>query len=147
MLATAGRVMLITSLPREAWVGSRILELYRRRWQVELVFKRLKSLIGLEELRVHDNELVRVWIHAVLLVALLIDAERPSLTRERPDSPPSANHAEDTSPSGVCRAAPPWPDRHRSGNGSVMGHSVRQIAAPAERATTTTALPRGHRPE
>ena len=100
MLATAGCVMLITSLPREAWAGSRILELYRRRWQVELVFKRLKSLIGLEELRVHDNELVRVWIHAVLLIALLIDAERPSLMRERPDSPPSANRAEDTSPSG-----------------------------------------------
>jgi IS4 transposase len=100
MLATAGCVVLITSLPREAWAGSRILELYRRRWRVELVFKRLKSLIGLEELRVHDNELVRVWIHAVLLIALLIDAERPSLMRERPDSPPSANRAEDTCPSG-----------------------------------------------
>jgi hypothetical protein len=73
---------------------------------VELAFKRLKSLIGLEELRVHDNELVRVWIHAVLLVALLIDAERPSLTREGPDSPPSANRAEDTSPSGDSSRCP-----------------------------------------
>jgi hypothetical protein len=101
MLATAGCLMLITSLPREAWAGSRILALYRRRWQVELAFKRLKSLVGLEELRVHDNELLRVWIHAVLLVALLIDAERPSLWREGPVSPPSGCRGEDMSPSGV----------------------------------------------
>ena len=86
-LATAGCLMLITSLPREAWPASRILSLYRRRWQVELAFKRLKSLIGLEELRVHDKELVRVWIHAVLLIALLIDAERPSPRCEGPVSP------------------------------------------------------------
>jgi hypothetical protein len=100
-LATAGCLMLITSLPREAWASSRILELYRRRWQVELVFKRLKSLIGLEELRVHDSELVRVCIHAVLLIALLIDAERPSLGCERPDSPPSTRRADDTFRSGA----------------------------------------------
>jgi IS4 transposase len=100
-LATAGCVMLITSLPREAWAGSRILDLYRRRWQVELVFKRLKSVIGLEELRVHDAELVGVWIHAVLLIALLIDAERPSLGCDGPDSPPSAIGGDDVCPSGV----------------------------------------------
>lgn len=86
-LVTAGCLMLITSLPREAWPAERVLTLYRRRWQVELAFKRLKSLIGLEDLRVHDSELVAVWIHAILLVALLIDNERPSLHRERPVSP------------------------------------------------------------
>jgi hypothetical protein len=99
-LATAGCLMLITSLPREAWPAARVLALYRRRWQVELAFKRLKSLIGLEELRVHDSELVRVWIHAVLLVALLIDAERPSAWREEPDSPRWAREREGPFPSG-----------------------------------------------
>jgi hypothetical protein len=95
-LVTAGCLMLITALPREASYSlspgltrgaERVLTLYRRRWQVELAFKRLKSLIGLEDLRVHDSELVGVWIHAILLVALLIDNERPSLHRERPVSP------------------------------------------------------------
>ena len=95
-LVTAGCLMLITSLPRGASYSlppgltrgaERVLTLYRRRWQVELAFKRLKSLIGLEDLRVHDSELVAVWIHAILLVALLIDNERPSLHRERPVSP------------------------------------------------------------
>jgi len=87
-MATAGCVMLVTSLPRDAWPALRLLELYRRRWQVELAFKRLKSLIGLESLRVHDSELVGVWIHAVLLVALLIDHERPTHLSAAPDSPP-----------------------------------------------------------
>lgn len=99
-LATAGSLMLITSLPRDVWPVSRILALYRRRWQVELAFKRLKSLMGLEELRVHDAELVRVWVHAVLLVALLIDAERPSAPHERPDSPRSGENKEDQFRSG-----------------------------------------------
>ena len=87
-LATAGCLMLVTSLPHHNWPALRVLELYRRRWQVELAFKRLKSLIGLDALRVHNSELVGVWIHAVLLVALLIDHERPSHASKEPNSPP-----------------------------------------------------------
>ena len=85
-LATAGCVMLITSLPLTEWPAMRVLDLYRRRWQLELAFKRLKSLIGLEDLRVHDSDLVSVWIHAVLLAALVIEIERPSTEIERPDA-------------------------------------------------------------
>jgi len=87
-LATAGCLMLITSLPRSAWPADQVLSLYRRRWQVELAFKRLKSLMGLERLRALDDGLVSAHIHAVLLVALLIDLHRPSAP-EAPDSPPS----------------------------------------------------------
>ena len=108
-LVTAGCLMLITSLPREAWPAERVLTLYRRRWQVELAFKRLKSLIGLEDLRVHDSELVAVWIHAILLVALLIDNERPSLHRERPVSP---------------RCAPRVGSQFRSGDSSLCYASL-----------------------
>ena len=100
-LATAACLMLITSLPRETWPASRLLALYRRRWQVELAFKRLKSLIGLEELRVHDADLVNAWIHAVILVALLIDLDRPSQHREGPDSPPRTHRVASRSRSGV----------------------------------------------
>jgi hypothetical protein len=100
-LATAGCLMLITSLPRDAFSAQSILALYRRRWQVELAFKRLKSLIGLEDIRLHDSELIGAWIHAILLVALLIDNERPSLHREAPDSPHWALHAVSRSHSGA----------------------------------------------
>jgi hypothetical protein len=89
-LATAGCVMLITSLPAADWPAERVLDLYRQRWQVELAFKRLKSLLDLERLRAFDSELVSAWIHAVLVVALLIDLARPSAPAEGPDSPRSA---------------------------------------------------------
>jgi hypothetical protein len=89
-LVTAGCLMLITSLPAEDWPPERVLNLYRQRWQVELAFKRLKSLLDLEALRAFDSALVNAWIHAVLLVALLVDLERPSIHIEAPDSPRSA---------------------------------------------------------
>ena len=92
-LACAGCLMLITSLPSPSvgaptWPAETILALYRRRWQVELAFKRLKSLLRLEALRAFDPDLVSAWVHAVLLVALLIDLDRPSVQPEAPDSPP-----------------------------------------------------------
>lgn len=88
-LVTAGCLLLITSLASEGWPAERVLALYRRRWQAELAFKRLKSLLDLETLRAFDSELVSAWIHAVLLVALLIDLERPPTTAGAPDSPRS----------------------------------------------------------
>jgi hypothetical protein len=88
-LVTAGCMMLVTSLDPDNWPASRVLDLYRRRWQVELAFKRLKSLLDLEQLRAFDAALVSAWIHAVLLVALLIELERPSASTQAPDSPRS----------------------------------------------------------
>ena len=100
---TAGCLMLITSLPRETWSADQILSLYRRRWQVELAFKRLKSLLDLERLQAKDPRLVTAHIHAVLLVALLIDLHRPS-PPEAPDSPPA--DSEPPCPSGASRPSP-----------------------------------------
>jgi Transposase DDE domain len=48
-----------------------ILECYRSRWQIELVFKRLKSLVQLGHLPKHDDRSSRAWLHGKLLVALL----------------------------------------------------------------------------
>jgi len=86
-LITAGFLMLITSLGSEDWPPDRVLALYRQRWQVEIAFKRLKSLLDLDTLRAFDSALVSAWIHAILLVALLIELERPSVHTEEPDSP------------------------------------------------------------
>lgn len=71
-LAAAGYTFVFTSLPDTVQATS-VLELYRARWQVELAFKRLKSLLGLSRLKKHDPQAARAWIHAKLLVALLIE--------------------------------------------------------------------------
>lgn len=50
-----------------------ILELYRVRWQVELGFKRLKSLFQMGSAPNRDPTAVRSWIYAKLLAVLLIE--------------------------------------------------------------------------
>ena len=61
-----------------------ILQLYRLRWQIELVFKRMKSILGLGHLPKHSDPAARAWLHAKLLVVLLVErlwerAQRPGL--------------------------------------------------------------------
>jgi len=51
--------------------GAKILEWYRMRWQIELVFKRLKSLAQLGHLPKHDDRSSRAWLHGKLLIAML----------------------------------------------------------------------------
>ena len=51
-----------------------VLEIYRGRWQIELAFKRLKSIIELGHLRKTDLEGAKAWLHGKLLVAFLIEA-------------------------------------------------------------------------
>lgn len=71
-LETAGYTFVFTSLP-ESVSAANVLELYRARWQVELAFKRLKSLLGLHRLKNQGPVAARAWITAKLLVALLIE--------------------------------------------------------------------------
>ncbi|EJB07809.1 hypothetical protein Rleg9DRAFT_6830, partial [Rhizobium leguminosarum bv. trifolii WSM597] len=59
-------------------------------WQIELAFKRMKSLIGLEGLRAKDADLARLWINIALLAALLAEDDLPALDPEAPDSLPLA---------------------------------------------------------
>ena len=50
-----------------------MLALYRFRWQVEMKFKVLKSLLDLDHIPARTDDGVRVWVFAKLLVALLVD--------------------------------------------------------------------------
>ena len=51
-----------TSLNSQAFSAQRVLELYRLRWQVELAFKRLKSIMQLGQLPKTDPESCRAWL-------------------------------------------------------------------------------------
>ena len=51
-----------------------MLEWYRLRWQVELVFKRFKSLAQLGHLpKYDDDESAKAWLYGKLFVALLVE--------------------------------------------------------------------------
>lgn len=65
-------VMVLTSLPPE-FSASQVLELYRCRWQVELAFKRLKSLLAAGHVPKSNDDSARAWMQAKLLTALLIE--------------------------------------------------------------------------
>lgn len=72
-LLAAEFVMLFITLPAAQLAAEAVLELYRFRWQVELAFKRLKSLLALDELTAQGPELCRSFLFAKLLGALLIE--------------------------------------------------------------------------
>lgn len=84
-LKAAAFVLLLTSLPADEFSPAHVARLYRLRWQVELAFKRCKSLAGLGDLVAKTPQLARSWIFAKLLLTLL--AER--IAGLAPESPPS----------------------------------------------------------
>ncbi len=61
-----------TTLPA-SWGRQQVLELYRSRWQIELAFKRMKSIMGLGHLPKKDPESCRAWLHGKLLTSLLVE--------------------------------------------------------------------------
>lgn len=66
-------VMVFTTVSAKELTTRDILELYRVRWQIELRFKHLKSLLGLGCLPKYDDASCRAWIQAKLLCGLLIE--------------------------------------------------------------------------
>ena len=69
----AGFLILLTSLPNATHSAARVAECYRDRWQVEIGFKRLKTLGRIDELPSADPVLARTWILAQLIAAVLTD--------------------------------------------------------------------------
>ena len=72
-LEAAGFFILGTSLPREGYPADEVLAAYRLRWQIELAFKRLKSLLGIDKLPTQTAQASRSWLTAHLIMALLCD--------------------------------------------------------------------------
>ena len=72
-LIAAGYVYVLTDLGRDQLSAVEALELYRFRWQIELVFKRLKSLLGLGKLRAKDPRLARTYLYSKILGALIVE--------------------------------------------------------------------------
>jgi hypothetical protein len=72
-LVYAEYVMVLTTLPEGEFPAGVVLQLYRFRWQVELVFKRFKQLAQLGHLPKHDRRSAKAWLYGKLFVALLTE--------------------------------------------------------------------------
>jgi hypothetical protein len=131
-------VLLLTDLSREELPADQAFELYRLRWRVELVFKRLKSLINLDHLRAHDPRLVTTYVMAKLLGALLLEGMCGQVVRAL--SPPqgegeaTGGDLADVEPVGgdqgvlASAAGVPVPAADHGGHG---GADLRELPQPA----------------
>jgi IS4 transposase len=72
-LIAAEFMILATSLPKAEYTAKDVLAVYRLRWQIELAFKRLKSLLHIDRLPTRTEPTSRSWLYAHLILALLCD--------------------------------------------------------------------------
>ena len=70
-LEYAKYVIVFTTYPEDSFSGVDVLEWYRIRWQVELIFKRFKSIAQLGHLPKHSDESSKAWLYGKLFVAIL----------------------------------------------------------------------------
>ena len=70
-LEYAAYVIVFTTLPAKQFPAPTVMEWYRSRWQIELNFKRWKTLARMGQLPKSDEESSRAWLYGKLLLALL----------------------------------------------------------------------------
>jgi hypothetical protein len=72
-LEAASFVALFTTAPRGRLPTKRCLEAYRLRWQIELQFKRWKSLCNFDRLPNYREDTILAWLYTKVLLGLLMD--------------------------------------------------------------------------
>jgi hypothetical protein len=72
-LLYAGYILVFTTLADTELSAGQVLEWYRLRWQIELVFKRFKQIAQLGHLPKNDPQSARAWLYGKMLVALLVE--------------------------------------------------------------------------
>lgn len=87
-LFLAGFVLLLTTLPAQSWSAERLLELYRARWPIEVLFKRIKGVLALHGLPAHPPQSAQAMICALLVAWMLIEEDVESLRRQLSDGQP-----------------------------------------------------------
>jgi Transposase DDE domain len=80
-LFLAGWLLVFSSLPTASWSDAQVLALYRARWQIELVIKRMKQVLKLAQLRGKTVATTEATILA-LLVCWALQQEQAQWARE-----------------------------------------------------------------
>jgi hypothetical protein len=65
-------VVVITALPSRITAND-IISLYRFRWQIEIYFKRLKSIIDFGNIPLRREDSIYTWLNGKLMLSLLIE--------------------------------------------------------------------------
>jgi hypothetical protein len=115
-LEYAKYVMVFTTFDPITFSAAEILHWYRLRWQIELLFKRLKSLAQLGHLPKADDGSTRAWLYGKLFVALLTEQLIRQGQTLSPCGPTKSSPLPADLLAGVCVRPPPNPagDRTRS---------------------------------
>jgi hypothetical protein len=85
-LEMAAYVALFTTAPKQRLSAPRCIEVYRLRWQIELLFKRWKSLCHFDRLPNEREDTILSWLYAKILLGLIVD--RIAAAAAPPLSPP-----------------------------------------------------------
>ncbi len=83
-LEAASFVALFTTASRGRLPAARCLKAYELRWQVELQFKRWKSLCDFDRLPNYRDDTILAWLYAKVLLGLLLDRMASSATEVFP---------------------------------------------------------------
>lgn len=88
-LFLAGFVLLVSTLPARSWSAERLLELYRARWQIEVLFKRIKDVLALHTLPARTPQSAQAMICALLVAWMLIEEDVHTLRHQLSDGEPA----------------------------------------------------------
>jgi Transposase DDE domain len=72
-LEMAAYVALFTTAPSGQLSAAQCIEVYRLRWQIELLFKRWKSLCHFDRLPNERNDTIVSWLYGKVLLGLILD--------------------------------------------------------------------------
>lgn len=72
-LELCGYLLIFSTLSAQKYSAKFIVDAYQMRWQVEISFKRLKSLLELGQLHKYDPVSIRTYLNGKMLIALLIE--------------------------------------------------------------------------
>jgi hypothetical protein len=78
-LVMAGWLLLITTLAADDWPAEDILRLYRARWQIELLFKRIKQMLKMHQINCKRPDSVQATVRALLVAWVLQEQQAAQL--------------------------------------------------------------------
>src|SRR4029453_11821704 len=113
-LEYAKYIIVFTTFAPLTFGAAAVLQWYRVRWQMELAFKRLKSLAQLGHLPKADEQSARAWLYGKLFVALLTEQLIRRGQSLSPCRPPEASGGSTIHLAGVCLCLPPNLARDRT---------------------------------